>query len=370
MPPSVAEVQGYERVSKYLKSTKYGRQNPIAERWNSDEQLMLWRKAWEDVTNRYLELSGQDERIDCRSHAERGITEQPTVHEGVTARMLEKKGVISERCELNRQIKADNALLRKLKATVKKLTDVVGKAVQYMAEAMEKVRQNVTVFCYQLGRIRNGKANLNDYLSSAKTEAAKYDAISEKITENEKERRAGITERDSLPFWNLPRKKKLNTRIAELTELLEELRSERTAVLKRLQYESDIGITDVKKDIDKAEKNLSELEKHNEKFKAELNSVLKKYAQLKKEATELDQTELYKARQGLRSESNKNVALRLQKLYGNNYSPQLMSESRTKAARLLNEEAETRSIREKIRQLAVQKEMPRTLPKRKGRGAR
>ena len=175
---------------------------------------------------------------------------------------MEKKGIISERCELNRQIKADNALLRELKATVKKLTDVVGKAVPYMAEAMEKVRQNVTVFCYQLGHIRNGKANLNDYLSSVKPEAAKYDALSEKIAKNEKERRNVITERDSLPFWNLPRKKKLNTRIAELTELLEELRSERTAVLNRLRYEDNIVIVDVKKDIDKAEKNLSELEKH------------------------------------------------------------------------------------------------------------
>ena len=283
---------------------------------------------------------------------------------------MEKKGIISERCELNRQIKADNALLRELKATVKKLTDVVGKAVPYMAEAMEKVRQNVTVFCYQLGHIRNGRAKLNDYLSVTKSKAAKYDALSEKIAENEKERRNVITERDSLSFWNFLRKKKLTAIITELTEFLEELRSERTAVLKRLQYESNIGITDVKKDIDKAEKKLIELEKHNEKFKAELNSALKKYAQLKDEVAGLDQAELYKARQGLRSQSDKNAALRLQKLYGNNYSTQLMSESRTKAAKLLNEEAETRSIREKIRQLAVQKEMPRTLPKRKGRGAR
>lgn len=370
MPSSVAEAQGYDRTSKYPKSTKYGRQNPISERWSSEEQLVLWRKAWEDISNRYLELSGQDEHIDCRSHAERGITEQPTVHEGVTARVLEKKGVISERCELNRQIKADNAFLRELKATVKKLTNAIRKTVPYMAEAMERVRQNVTIFCYQLGHIRNGRAKLNDYLSVTKSETAKYDALSEKIAENEKKRRNVIAEKNSLPFWNLPRKKKLTARVAELTELLEELRSERTAVMKRLQYEGDMSISDVKKDIDKAEKNLIELEKHNEKFKAELNSALKKYAQLKEETAGLDQTELYEARQCLRSESDRNTALRLQKLYGKNYSPQLMSESRTKAAKLLNEEAEARSVREKLRQLTVQKENPRTLPKRKGRGAR
>lgn len=93
LPSSIAEAQGYERASKYPKSTKYGRQNPISERWNSEEQLLLWRKAWADISNRYLELSGQNERIDHRSNAERGLTEQPTIHEGVTARALEKKAL-------------------------------------------------------------------------------------------------------------------------------------------------------------------------------------------------------------------------------------------------------------------------------------
>lgn len=73
MAPSAA--QGYERVSKYPKSTKYGRQNLITERWNSDEQLVLWRSAWADVANRHLERTGHEERIDHRSHAERGLLE-------------------------------------------------------------------------------------------------------------------------------------------------------------------------------------------------------------------------------------------------------------------------------------------------------
>ena len=82
MTPSAAEAQGYERISKYPKSTKYGRQNPISERWNSGEQLVLWRAAWADVTNRFLERAGSQERVDHRSHAECGLDEQPTIHEG------------------------------------------------------------------------------------------------------------------------------------------------------------------------------------------------------------------------------------------------------------------------------------------------
>ena len=146
MPPSEAEKHGYERASKHPKSTKFGRQNPISERWNSEEQLVVWRKAWADVTNRYLEQYGHDARIDHRSHAERGLTEQPTIHEGVVARALEKKGIVSDRCELNRQIKADNALLRELKAAMKKLMDAVKNTIPALAEAMESLREKMIIF--------------------------------------------------------------------------------------------------------------------------------------------------------------------------------------------------------------------------------
>lgn len=37
MSPSQTNQRGYERASKYPKSTRYGRQNPISERWNSEE---------------------------------------------------------------------------------------------------------------------------------------------------------------------------------------------------------------------------------------------------------------------------------------------------------------------------------------------
>ena len=72
MTPSAAEVQGYERANKYPKSTKFGRQNPIAAKWNSEEQLLKWREAWAETVNRHLEHSGHDERIDHRSFADRG----------------------------------------------------------------------------------------------------------------------------------------------------------------------------------------------------------------------------------------------------------------------------------------------------------
>jgi hypothetical protein len=72
MTPSAAETQGLVRADKHPKSTRYGRQNPISERWNSEEQLAAWREAWADVFNRCLERAGREERIDHRSNAARG----------------------------------------------------------------------------------------------------------------------------------------------------------------------------------------------------------------------------------------------------------------------------------------------------------
>ena len=46
--------------------------------WNSQENALVWRKAWADISNYYLERAGSLERIDHRSNAERGIDEIPT----------------------------------------------------------------------------------------------------------------------------------------------------------------------------------------------------------------------------------------------------------------------------------------------------
>lgn len=43
MPPTKADEYGCTRVDKHPKSTRYGRQNPITVKWNSEDQLFSWR---------------------------------------------------------------------------------------------------------------------------------------------------------------------------------------------------------------------------------------------------------------------------------------------------------------------------------------
>ena len=242
MAPSIAEAQGYERASKYPKSTKYGRQNPISARWNSEEQLVLWRAAWADTSNRYLEKAEREERIDHRSHAERGLDEQPTIHEGVAARALERKGIVSERCELNRQIKADNALLRELKSLVKKLMDVVKNTVPAIAEAMEAVRQKMIIFRYQLLRIGAGKKHFTDTLQVVQPDIKWYENVAKQLKIKIRERRTLLDKKKAIPALQILQHRELAQKITALTEDIEELKSEKTLLLNQLDCTDDHGI--------------------------------------------------------------------------------------------------------------------------------
>ena len=350
MTSSAAQVQGYERVSKYPKSTKYGRQNPISERWNSDEQLVLWRKAWADMTNLHLEKAGRAERIDHRSHAERGLEEQPTIHEGVIARALEKKGIVSDRCELNRQIKADNALLRELKAQMKKLAQAVKNSLPALAEAMEALRANMIVFRYQLRHISRGKYKLGQYLDSAKPTLAEYLALVQKIKNAAKERKTMLTEKKEIPFWNASKHKELSAKIAKLTEDIEELKSEKAVLLNQLDCADDSGIAAIKKDIIAAEASLSKLEQQEKKYSAELEATLREYADLKDQGEDFEPAELYAQRMALRPEKSSSASNRIQSAYGEKYDPLVMFDSQRDVAELLHEDAENRAFQRELEQ--------------------
>ena len=350
MAPSAAQAQGYERASKYPKSTKYGRQNPISERWNSEEQLLAWREAWAAAANRYLELAGHAERIDHRSHAARGLEERPTVHEGVVAQALERCGIISDRCELNRQIKADNDLLRELRAEVKKLTGLVIRAIPAVAERLEKLRGRVLIFCYQLSHIRAGRERYQDALNVYRPQMARYTGLVRQIKEMSNERKALLAEKKALPARKIFKHKELAARIAELTEDLEELRSEKALLLRQFDYVEDAGAEAFRKDIAAMEAGIQKLEDQEQKYSTELDKALDEYVEVKAQAAGLDPVELYQARLAIRDSKEQEAERRVQEAYGQKYSPLLMFDSKKAVSRMLGEDAEQQAVRRIVRQ--------------------
>ena len=330
---------------------------------NREEQLAAWRAVWADVSNRCLERAGHEERIDHRSHADRGLTEQPTIHEGVVARALEKKGIISDRCEINRQIKADNALLRELKATVKKLMQTVKNSVPAIAEAMEKLRGSMLIFSYQLRHIGIGKHNIGRRVKAIKPELERYTGLVQQIKAKSKECKNLLAEKKETPFYQIPKLHDLSHRIAELTEELEELNTEKEMLLRSLDCADDTGISSVKKDIAAMESALKKLEAQEAKYSAELDAALKEYSGLKEQASEFDAGELMEARLSIRGEKERSAVTRVQDAYGEKYDSLMMFDSKRDVANLLHEEAEAHSVRERLRQKQQTKTQRQRKPK-------
>ena len=365
MTPSAAEAQGFVRADKHPKSTRYGRQNPVSERWNSEEQLLTWRTAWADVSNRYLERAGREERIDHRSNAARGLDEIPTIHEGVTAEALERKGIISDRCEINRQIKADSALLRELKAEVKKLAALVSRTVPAIAEGLEKLRSRVLIFCYQLRHIGVGKYNLGNRVKAVKPELERYAGLVQQIKEKSEERKKLLAEKKKTQFYQIPKLHDFTRRITELTEEIEELKTEKNFLLRSLNCADDADISDVKKEIATLEIALKKLDEQEVKYATELEDAMKQYAELNAQVADMDAVELKDARLNIRPDRERSAADRIKAVYGEKYDPVMMHDSKRDVANLLNEETGARSVRNLLRQTQKMQQMQqRREPKR------
>ena len=302
MTPSAAEAQGLERASKYPKSTKYGRQNPITARWNSEEQLIAWRAAWADISNRYLGKAGREERIDHRSHAERGLDEKPTIHEGVSARKMEKAGHVSERCKINRQIRVDNALIRAMKATIVKLKKAVETTIPAIAAAMEAVRQNIIVFQYGVLFVRGRRKDTQEYVDKATLKYDEYNDLRRQIKGMLDQRKKLQTELDGLSVFSVRKRKDLSAKIEALTEEIGELQFEEKSIMEMFEKKDAKGMKQVAGEISKSEKRIEELDVQEAEFTGAITREKEKFDELKEQAADLDPYELTDARLALRPE--------------------------------------------------------------------
>ena len=364
MAPSAAEAAGYERASKTPKSTRFGRQNPIAARWNSDEQFVLWRSAWADVTNRYLERVGAEARIDHRSHADRGILEQPTIHEGVTARAMEQQGFIADRCELNRQIKADNKLLRELRSVYEKIAKAVKNTVPAIAEAMETLRRNMLIFRYQILHTKANRRSIKNTLADVMPVLRQYSDLVGQIKTLSRERKGLLDEKKATSVLNILKQRELAKRIAQLSEDIEELRSEKAMILSRFDKTDDDGMKEVKKWVASMESSLQRLEQTEAKYQAELDAALAQFRELTGEAESMDKAELHAHRQILRKPYAQDARDKLQQAQGKQYSAITMMEAQQDVDHLLREDERKLEPPAQKRPVRHQPESQKKPPKR------
>ena len=114
--PLIDKKTGLQKVDK--QNRKQWKRMTIENKNLLDEKdfLLELRKGWADECNKHLSATHQ---IDHRSNAARGIEDIPTIHEGYAARAMEARGELSERMEINREIRRKNDLLHQFIAALK-----------------------------------------------------------------------------------------------------------------------------------------------------------------------------------------------------------------------------------------------------------
>ena len=154
-------------------------------------------------------------------------------------------------------------------------------------------------------------------------------------------------------------------RITELTEEIEELKTEKNFLLRSLNCADDADISDVKKEIATLEIALKKLDEQEVKYATELEDAMKQYAELNAQVADMDAVELKDARLIIRPDRERSATDRIKAAYGEKYDPVMMHDSKRDVANLLNEETGARSVRNLLRQTQKMQQMQqRREPKR------
>lgn len=112
-------------ASKGRPNGKLVTQDFVTGRWGDTGVLEQWRADWAAVQNLALHQAGIAQQVDHRSFADRGVGLQPTEHQGVAARGIERDGRVPERLPMMPDREAENVkrLLARPEAIFEVITD-------------------------------------------------------------------------------------------------------------------------------------------------------------------------------------------------------------------------------------------------------
>ena len=163
---------------------------------------------------------------------------------------------------------------------------------------------------------------------------ARYTGLVRQIKDKSRERKVLLAEKKVLPARKIFKHKELAARIAELTEDLEELRSEKALLLQQFEYAEDAGAEAFRKDIAAMEDGLQKLVDQEQKYSAALDKALEEYAEVEAQAAGLDPVELYEAQLAIRDSHEAAAQGKIELTFGKQYSPIRWMEAQGQARRL------------------------------------
>lgn len=275
-------------------------------------------------------------------------------------------GFVTDRCEMNRQIREDNRLLRELRAAYNKLLNAVKATIPAIAEAMEKLRQKLFIVCYQRRHIQRGQQRLTASLSDLQRDWKRYAELTKQIKGINRQRKALVQERESTSILNLPKRSELSQAVSTLIEKQEELHSERKQIMAAYNVADDAEMKEPKKRMGNLEASLQKLETSDAEYAAEQEDTLAQYRELMAQAAELDAAALDEQRRSLRPALMQEGRTRLRNTYGMRFDNEMAERAMRDVHGLLGEQDINRmTIQERM--AWARREMTKREPKKTGK---
>jgi len=163
--------------------------------WDKDIELVKWRENWANINNRKFEEKGLDERIDHRTLKTQGIDRESTIHLRYEATALERKGIHTEKGDINREIKRRNEERAKKAERKQELTETaenpaIEPAAEKMAQNLNKLKEeyislekNLSELIAQRNEIREEIPRLNFRAESMDEHAKNIEVLQSRTSE-------------------------------------------------------------------------------------------------------------------------------------------------------------------------------------------
>lgn len=117
------EPEGFTKKTRELDEKKSG-------------EVVYWREQWAKTANEHLREYGTE--IDHRSLKDQGLEREPTIKMGVAASALERKGVKTDRGDINREVAKYNKVLET--NSNEKINGILSKQLKQATELHNKLR--------------------------------------------------------------------------------------------------------------------------------------------------------------------------------------------------------------------------------------
>ncbi|WP_201556209.1 MobQ family relaxase [Psychrobacter immobilis] len=117
------EPEGFTKKTRELDEKKSG-------------EVIYWREQWAKTANEHLREYGIE--IDHRSLKDQGLEREPTIKMGVAASALERKGVKTDRGDINREVAKYNKVLET--NSNEKINDILRKQIKQATELHNKLQ--------------------------------------------------------------------------------------------------------------------------------------------------------------------------------------------------------------------------------------